>query len=323
MIRKATRQGVRPIISIYSESGCGKTYSSLLLARGFVGHSGRIVLADSESGRGELYADVPEIGGYDVLPIEPPFAPSKYISVIKEIEESGASIGIIDSGSHEWEGIGGVLDMACENEHRSGKPGLHNWKGPKLEHAKFMLTLLQAKIPFIVCLRAKFKSRQIKDNGKTQIVKDDFTTPIQADDFIFESTCHGEVMPNHHFRLTKCSHPDLRKCFPSDGPITVKHGELLAQWCAAPGANLKADLPEAMAFRAKIAADGTTPKKNPAKAKLWLITKEIHGGDTGKLEDWLKRQKIIRDEIRLADIPESDWAAIMDKAEIAISDIVP
>lgn len=233
-IKKATRQGVTPLIALYAESGCGKTMSALLLARGIAGPEGKIILADSESGRGSLYADVIP-GGYETFDLCPPFSPKRYISAIDAMEEAGGDVCLLDSASHEWEGIGGVLEMAGDNEERTGKPGLHNWKTPKLEHAKFVQRLLRAKMPIIVCLRAKHKSRQVKnERGKTEIVKDDFTSPIQAEDFIFEATAHLEIMPDHTIRLTKCSHPDLGKCFPDDfkEPIKIKHGELIAQWAS-------------------------------------------------------------------------------------------
>lgn len=236
-INKATRQHVKPMIVTYAESGCGKTMSALLLARGIAGPNGKIILADSESGRGSLYADVIP-GGYETFDLAAPFSPQRYIAAIDAMEEAGADVGILDSGSHEWEGIGGVLDMAGENEDRTGKPGLHNWKTPKLEHAKFVQRLLRSKMPIIVCLRAKHKSRQVKnDRGKTEIVKDDFASPIQAEDFIFEATAHLEIMPDHSIRLTKCSHPNLGKCFPDDfkGPITVEHGAAIAEWAACGG----------------------------------------------------------------------------------------
>lgn len=237
-IQQASRQGLKPLIVLYSESGCGKTYSALLLARGLAGPRGKIVMGDSESGRGSLYADIPAIGGYLTFDLASPFTPERYVAAIDAIESAGADVGIIDSGSHEWEGPGGVLDMAAEVEAKSGRPGLHIWRTPKFEHAKFVQRLLRTKIPFIVCLRAKYKSRQGKDDkGKTVIVKDETTSPIQADDFIFEATCHAEVLPNHTIILTKCSHPDLRICFPEDkkGMITIAHGEAIARWCASPG----------------------------------------------------------------------------------------
>lgn len=271
-IRKANRQGFKPLIGIYSESGCGKSMSSLLLARGIAGDGGKIVLVDSESGRGELYADVIP-GGYDVLRLEPPFTPARYVEAHDAVIQSGATVGIFDSGSHEWEL--GVLDMAGENEEKSGKPGLHNWKKPKLEHAKFLLRLLQSPIPWIVCLRAKYKSRQIKDErGKTAIVKDDRTSPIQAEDFIFEMTAHFEILPDHSIYLSKCSHPDLRACFPDKGPITVQHGKMIAAWCAMAGKTT------------------TQTKVEPSeieklKKELWKMTTKVHGHNRSALQQHL------------------------------------
>lgn len=263
-IRKATRQGVKPLIALYSESGCGKTFSALLMARGLVGPKGRIIMIDTESGRGSLYADVLP-GGYDVIELVAPFTPARYVEAIDAAEQAGDCI-IGDSITHEWEGSGGVLDMAAEIEDRTKKAGLHCWRKPKFEHALFVSRILRCRVPFIACIRAKYKSRQTKDGeGKTVILKDKYTSPIQADDFIFEATAHGEIMPDHGLHLTKWSHPELQKCFPVDTPITVETGEAVARWCAAP------------------AGASVSDKKQPGlelpalKAKLWEMTRRIHG----------------------------------------------
>lgn len=289
-IKKASRQGVKPLISFYSESGCGKTYSSLLFARGFVGPNGKIVLIDTEGGRGSLYADVLP-GGYDVLEMREPFSPQRHIEAIQTVEQSGAQIGILDSGSHEWEGVGGVIHMAGQIEERSGK-GLHCWNKPKVEHAMFLNRLLQSTIPWIVCLRAKYKTRQTKTNGKTEIVKDDLVTPIQAEDFIFEATCHGYILPDHKFILTKCSHPALRKCLPNNEPVTPEHGKMVADWCNSSGGN---------------------GDRNALLTELRSITTHIHGWKKGmsptewnalkpKLEQELWDSGILSDTESLADI---------------------
>jgi hypothetical protein len=286
-IKPATRVGINPLIVAYSESGCGKTYSALLLARGMAGPSGKIVVADSESGRASLYADVLP-GGFETFGIDAPFSPARYVEAIDAIEASGAAVGIIDSGSHEHEGPGGVLDMAMENEHRSGRAGLHNWKTPKFEHAKYVQRLLRIKIPIIICLRAKYKTRQGKDEkGKTCIIKDDYVSPIAAEDFIFEATAHFQINANHSIILTKCSHPSLRDCFPKDQttPITIEHGKALAAWCNAAGkptatpTTTPASEVEALKkelwkmLQAKLGADLT-----PEKANQWLFKQEILDG---------------------------------------------
>ena len=237
VIKKATRVGVRPLIGLYSESGCGKTYSALLLARGFVGPNGKVAIIDSESGRASLYADC-IAGGFDTLELDEPFSPENYIKAMKCVENAGYSIGIIDSATHEWSA---VLDLAAEMEERTKKAGLHCWRVPKLSHAKFMVALLRSPIPWVICVRSKCKSRQIKDaHGKTQIIRDDFTSPLQSEEFTFELTVHGEVMSDHSFRLTKSSHPELRKCFPEGKPITIETGESVARWCQTPDTRVNA-----------------------------------------------------------------------------------
>lgn len=305
-IKPATRVGINPLIVAYSESGCGKTFSALLLARGLAGDNGKIVVADSESGRASLYADVLK-GGFETFDLAAPFSPARYVEAVDAIESSGAAVGIIDSGSHEWEGVGGVLDMAAANEERSGKAGLHCWKTPKFEHAKFVQRLLRTKIPLIVCLRAKYKSRQVKENGKTVILKDDTTSPIQAEDFIFEATCHFEILQNHSIILTKCSHPSLRDCFPKDKttPITVEHGKALAAWCNAAGKPV--EQPKAPASEIPV-----------LKKYLWDITKKVHGGDKAALRQFLTDENLLDPAITLEDLTAPELEAIIKNVKCKI-----
>ena len=231
----------------------------MLCARGIVGAEGRITLIDTESRRGEIYEDIIP-GGYNTIRFDEPFTPARYVEAI-QLAEKQSDIIIIDSVSHEWEGISGVLDMAAANEERSGKAGLHNWKSPKLEHNKMLRRMLQSPLPMIVCMRAKHKSRQVKENGKTVIVKDEFTSPIQSEDFIFEMTTHGEIMPDHSYRLTKPVHPSLDTCFPVLEPITIATGEAIAKWCeGVPSAPLADDIfitpAQAQAFIATASGKG-------------------------------------------------------------------
>ena len=211
----------------YGLSGSGKTLSSLLIARGYVGPAGKIALIDTESSRGALYSDVVS-GGYNTADLSSPFTPEKYVAMITAAEQEHDII-IVDSISHEWEGDGGILSQALAEEQRTGKPGLHCWAKPKLAHQKLILKLLQAKRPVICCLRAKYKSRQVKKNNKTEIVRDDHPSPIADEAFIYEATAHAEVMADHTLRITKCSHPDLRGCFDKN-PATLETGAKIARW---------------------------------------------------------------------------------------------
>lgn len=230
-IRPATRSDSKALIGLYGQSGCGKTMSALLLGRGLIGPTGKLVLIDTESGRGSLYADVIP-GGYETIALDEPFSPARYIEAIEAAEKAGAGCIIIDSMSHEWESVGGIADMAAEIERRTGKSGLHCWKEPKVAHQKMLLYLLRAKTHVICCLRAKRKSRQAKDErtGKTVIVKDDFYTPKQDGDFIYELTVHAEILADHKLRVTKVSHPALASIFKDGVVISEDTGRAVAEW---------------------------------------------------------------------------------------------
>lgn len=249
MFRPATVDARKPLIGLYGLSGGGKTYSALLLARGLVGPAGKIKMIDTESGRGSFFADkVP--GGYDVLQLGEPFSTERYMEAIALALQAPIDALIIDSCSHEWEGVGGVTDKAMAIERATDKPGLHCWKEPKMVHARMMFRLLQAPVPVIICLRGKRKSKQMKvpiegkaGRFKTQIVKDEHPTPLQDSDFIFEMTVHAEVMlapgkdepgPNQRggwLRVTKVGHPDLEQVFVTGERVSIETGERLAAWC--------------------------------------------------------------------------------------------
>ena len=238
--QKARRSNSQCLIGLYSPSGAGKTYGALLLMRGIVGPAGKIGMADSEGGRGQLFADVPEIGGYEYAEICEPFTPQAYIDAIAAAEQAGLDGLVIDSASHEWEGIGGVCHMAQKSEERSGKAGLHNWNKPKQEHQRFILKLLQTKLHVVVCLRGKRKSHQGKGkDGKTEIVKDAFYSAKMDEDFISEMLAYAEILgkddkrgPKHSLIVGKTTHPAVATFFKTGAMITLKMGESFAQWSA-------------------------------------------------------------------------------------------
>lgn len=238
--RDATLEGTKSLTCLYSESGGGKTLSALLLARGLAGPSGSIGMIDTENRRGEIYAKDPRIGGYQVLQLGEPFSPKAYIAAIDEAEAAGFDVIVIDSMSHEWEGIGGVLDMAVEKAN-GGQPKFGDWKVPKTEHKYLIQKLMRCKAHVIVCCRAQYKSRQVdkKDYAKfgitsganTTIIRDEYQSPIQEERFIFEMTLHLQMSNQHPGVpiITKC--PDmLLSAFVEGQPITVQTGERMAQF---------------------------------------------------------------------------------------------
>lgn len=297
--RPARRDRRRPLIGLYALSGAGKTYSALLLARGLVGPTGRIAMIDTENGRGSDYVDVIP-GGYDVLDLGEPFSPEHYSEAIDALVASKADVGIIDSGSHEWEGVGSVTAAATEIEIKSGKSGLHCWKEPKMRHTRFMLKLLRAPMPIIICLRAKRKSRQTKDkDGKTVIVKDEFATPKQDGDFIFEMTAHMEIMPDHTIRVTKLGHPKLVDVFKTGEAISIETGEKLRQWTESrPETATAAPLPSAT--KVETPPPGESLPSSDGVATPPEAAPSYH-------PDIVELHKNLREGLRASNVPETWW----------------
>jgi len=225
--RPASKSEAKPLIGLYAESGNGKTWSALLLARGFVGPDGKIGMIETEGGRGEAYVGREPVGDYLVRPIRQNFSPQEYGKAIDEAENAKLDALIIDSASHEWEGAGGVLSMAASNQ-ASGKKGVLVWQQPKIDHQRhFMLRLMQTPIPLvIVCMRAKYPMVQIKNEwARSQTLE-----PKQADDILFEMFVHGWIDAEHRLNVTKYTLPELAKVFVDKEPISIETGRLLAEW---------------------------------------------------------------------------------------------
>ena len=129
-------------------SGSGKTFSSLKLARGLTGNTGKVAVIDTENGSSRLYADLTEFYHADLAP---PYEFRKFIEAVKQAERAGFDCVIIDSLSHLWQGI---LDEKA-NLDRKGGNQYTNWSEPTKNLNETMQVILQSKIHVIACLRAK------------------------------------------------------------------------------------------------------------------------------------------------------------------------
>lgn len=193
-------------------------------------------MIETEQGRGEVYTGTPPVGDYMVCSMAEPFSPKEYGNAISVCEKARVDALIIDSASHEWEAVGGVLDMAAANEEKGWK-GQIVWTKPKLEHSRFfVLRLAQSSIPLvIVCLRAKFPLVEfIDEKGKKNMKRAEEPSPKQSEDFIYEMLIHGWLDKEHCFRVTKYPDaiPALRGVIRNMEPISLDSGKRLAEWAS-------------------------------------------------------------------------------------------
>lgn len=171
----------KAVIGIAGISGDGKTYTALLIARGMVNKPSEIGFLDTENKRGSLYADILD-GPFMIGDLYPPFSPTRYAEAIKEFQDSGVKVLVIDSVTHEWEGDGGCDDIANLPLQQGKK--MANWIGAKREHKKFMNVLLQSDMDIICCIRAREKT----DFTNPTMPKSLGILPICEKNFMFELT---------------------------------------------------------------------------------------------------------------------------------------
>lgn len=224
-----------PTIALAGETGSGKTESAMRLARGYVGPNGKFLVIDTEEKRA-LYKK--NRYTFDWLDLQPPFSPQNYAGALEA--GRGYQAVIVDSGSHEWAGDGGMQDMHDEVLERMAKGdpakmerlNASAWKEPKREHKRLMASIIRYPTLLIFCLRAEPKIKFVKDaQGKTQIVDAGFL-PICEKMFGYEMLVYGLMhadRPGVPVHLKKLE-PDLEPIFAEGKQIDESTGERLAAW---------------------------------------------------------------------------------------------
>ena len=158
-LRKSERKQARIKMAIQGPSGSGKTYSSLLLAYGLCNDWPKIAVIDTENHSSDLYA---HLGQFNVLSLDAPFNPERYVEAIRICVNEGISVIIIDSISHEWEGTGGILDQHGAMAGNS----FTNWAKLTPRHNAFLQEILQSPVHIIATIRSKQDYILADKNGK-------------------------------------------------------------------------------------------------------------------------------------------------------------
>ena len=166
---KAKRTNTNLLISLVGKSGSGKTFSALTIAQNL---GGKTLLIDTENKRSTHYANFFD---FYVVHIAPPYTPEVFIKILDEAEQEGFDTIIIDSMSHEWQGDGGVIDIAETSLTKGGKKlqGLAKWGDAKMRHNRLFSRINRVKCHLILNLRGKDSLIQsgvhIIDNGLKEV----------------------------------------------------------------------------------------------------------------------------------------------------------
>lgn len=284
-IRPAVRAGSKLVIGIAGQSGSGKTFSALLVARGMVDKASEVGFLDTENRRGSLYANALD-APFMIGDLFYPFTPERYSQAIKEFQAHGVKVLVVDSTSHEWEsGCHEMAEAPMITPNQYGKLAkVADWKKAKAEHKKFMTVLLQSDMHIICCIRAAEKT-DFRNPSKPVSLG---IQPICEKNFMFEMTAsvmmYNEGQQQQHLKVPI----ELKSIFgDGNGYLSIETGKKIIAW-----ANDGDIDEEAESWRNKMqlasndgcdalkAAWQSMPehvqtKLNPQKAPLWESAKAI------------------------------------------------
>ena len=222
-IRKAERRQAKIKMGLQGPSGSGKTYSALLLAYGLCSNWEKVAVVDSENHSADLYA---HLGNYNVLSINQPYSPEKYIKAIETCEKAGMEVIILDSISPEWEAPGGILDT------HSGMTGnsFTNWAKLTPRHNAFVQKILHSPCHIVATIRTKQDYVLSEKNGKFVPEKVGLKG-ITREGLDYEFTVVLDLDIKHNITASK----DRTGLF-MDKPqfkITTSTGKKILDWCRA------------------------------------------------------------------------------------------
>ena len=220
--RKAEKRKAKLRLAITGTAGSGKTYGALLIAQGL---GGKIAMIDTENGSGDLYADKFD---YDVCGVQAPYTVSKYLQAIREAEEAGYDVLIIDSLSHAWAGEGGLLDIQGKIAESSKSGNAYTaWRKVTPMQNQLIETILSSSCHIIATMRSKTDYIMCEnDRGKTEIKKVGLA-PVQREGVEYEFSVVFDLSISHNASVSK----DRTSIF--DGQVfqlSKEIGEKLKEW---------------------------------------------------------------------------------------------
>lgn len=252
VFKKAERKQAKLRLGLTGPSGSGKTWAALVLARNI---GKKIAVIDTENGSASLYTHLAE---FDVIDMQKPYSPERFIEYIKAAEAGGYDCLIIDSITHEWSGPGGCIEI---NETLAASKYRGNtwsaWSETTPRHRKMLDTIVASPLHIIVTLRSKTETAQVDDGNRKKVVKLGMKTE-QRDGFEYEMSVVLDLVHEGHFAVASKDRTGLFMD-KDPQPVTDNTAQRLMAWLNS-GAELKPEpahppAPSAFYGKAKDALD--------------------------------------------------------------------
>jgi len=309
-LRKAERQKAKLRIGMSGPSGSGKTYSALLMAKSIASSMDKVAIIDTENGSADLYS---HLGTFNVLRLEAPYTPERYVEAIAECEKAGMEVIIIDSVTHEWDGKGGILESVDVIGQTKFKG--NNWAAWSVltpRHQKFIEAITQSKVHIITTARSKTDTIQTEDKK----IKKVGLKEIQREGYEYELTLNFTLDRDGHYAVAS---KDRTEIFIDKDPfiITEDTGKMLKDW-AEKGIDPKKIEEAEREAKEKLAIE---EKKIQLKNRIFTMAKELGLTLEGVADEDKKKvaEEFIFDKTKL-ELTEENYQEIKSRLLILVDE---
>ena len=221
-LRPSERKKAKIKMALQGSAGAGKSLSALLLAKGLTNDNlPKVAVIDTENGSSDLYA---HIGNYNVLNLQPPYTPEKYMEAIDICIAANMEVIILDSISQCWDEL---IDF------HSKLPGnsFTNWNKVTPRQKSFVDKILQSPAHFIATMRTKQDYVLNQKDGKFVPEKVGLKA-VQRDGVEYEFTLVFDI-DSKHFAVASKDRTNLFNDKP-EFMISASTGKKILDWCNAP-----------------------------------------------------------------------------------------
>lgn len=218
-LKKSQRSKAKIKMALQAPSGSGKSYSALLLAQGLTkGDLTKVAVIDTEAGSSNLYA---HLGGYNVLKLDNPHSPERYIEAIDLCIKSGMEVVIIDSISHCW-------DFLLDYHSSLAGNSFTNWNKVTPRQKSFVDKILQSDVHIICTMRVK-QDYVLSDRNGKMVPEKVGLKAIQRDEISYEFTIVFDIDYRHFATASK----DRTNLFEGKPQFIINSntGKKILDWC--------------------------------------------------------------------------------------------
>ncbi len=201
---QATRTSIKARVALCGPSGSGKTWTALTLAHAL---GDRIAVVDTEHGSASKYVGV---NGWQFRTVNPSsFSPKSLTGLLAEAAGDGFDVFVLDTWSHYWMGVDGMLDQADKRATNSNN--FYGWKAVRPDEREMIDALLAYPGHIIVTLRVKTEWVLEENERGKKVPRKVGMKPEQREGVDYEFDLVGDMDDDNNLTVSKSRIPALTR----------------------------------------------------------------------------------------------------------------